>query len=163
MNTKENFGYTKGQLSILVLLRVLIGWHFLYEGIVKVLNPNWSSLGYLMDSQGFLSGFFHSLASNPNVLQVVDYLNMYGLLAIGLGLILGCFTQIATIAGMVLLALYYLSHIPFVGASYALPTDGSYLWVDKTLIELVALAVLFVLPTGRHIGLDRFIFGKNAD
>lgn len=163
MNTKENFGYTKGQLSILVLLRVLIGWHFLYEGIVKVLNPNWSSLGYLMDSQGFLSGFFHSLASNPNVLQVVDYLNMYGLLAIGLGLILGCFTQIATVAGMVLLALYYLSHIPFVGASYALPTDGSYLWVDKTLIELVALAVLFVLPTGRHIGLDRFIFGKNAD
>jgi len=163
VNTKENFGYTKGQLSILVLLRVLIGWHFLYEGIVKVLNPNWSSLGYLMDSQGFLSGFFHSLASNPNVLQVVDYLNMYGLLAIGLGLILGCFTQIATIAGMVLLALYYLSHIPFVGASYALPTDGSYLWVDKTLIELVALAVLFLLPTGRHIGLDRFIFGKNAD
>jgi len=163
VNTKENFGYTKGQLSILVLLRVLIGWHFLYEGIVKVLNPNWSSLGYLMDSQGFLSGFFHSLASNPNVLQVVDYLNMYGLLAIGLGLILGCFTKIATVAGMVLLALYYLSHIPFVGASYALPTDGSYLWVDKTLIELVALAVLFVLPTGRHIGLDRFIFGKNAD
>lgn len=148
---------------MLVLLRVLIGWHFLYEGIVKVLNPNWSSLGYLMDSQGFLAGFFHSLASNPNVLQVVDFLNMYGLLAIGLGLILGCFTQIATVAGMLLLALYYLSHIPFVGASYALPTDGSYLWVDKTLIELIALAVLFVLPTGRYIGLDRFIFGKNAD
>lgn len=163
MNTKEKFGYTKGQLSILLLLRVLIGWHFLYEGIVKLLNPNWSSLGYLMDSQGFLSGFFHSLASNPNVLQVVDYLNMYGLFAIGLGLILGCFTRIATVAGMVLLALYYFSHIPFVGASYALPTDGSYLWVDKTLIELVALGVLLVLPTGRQIGLDRFIFGKNAD
>jgi len=163
VNTKASFNYTKGQLSMLVLLRVLIGWHFLYEGIVKVLNPNWSSLGYLMDSQGFLAGFFHSLATNPNVLQVVDFLNMYGLLAIGLGLILGCFTQIATVAGMLLLALYYLSHIPFVGASYALPTDGSYLWVDKTLIELIALAVLFVLPTGRYIGLDRFIFGKNAD
>ncbi|HQK37035.1 MAG TPA: DoxX family membrane protein [Bacteroidales bacterium] len=148
---------------MLVLLRLLIGWHFIYEGIVKLLNPNWSSLGYLMDSQGFLAGFFHSLASNPNVLQVVDFLNMYGLIAIGLGLILGCFTRIATIAGIVLLALYYLSHIPFIGASYALPSDGSYLWVDKTLIELVALAVLYVLPTGRHIGLDRFIFGKSAD
>jgi thiosulfate dehydrogenase [quinone] large subunit len=101
-----------------------------------------------LDSQGFLAGFFHSLASNPNVLQVVDFLNMYGLIAIGLGLILGCFTRIATIAGIVLLALYYLSHIPFIGASYALPSDGSYLWVDKTLIELVALAVLYVLPTG---------------
>jgi len=163
VNTKEAFGYTKRQLSMLVLLRLLIGWHFIYEGIVKLLNPNWSSLGYLMDSQGFLAGFFHSLASNPNVLQVVDFLNMYGLIAIGLGLILGCFTRIATIAGIVLLALYYLSHIPFIGASYALPSDGSYLWVDKTLIELVALAVLYVLPTGRHIGLDRFIFGKSAD
>jgi len=148
---------------MLVLLRLLIGWHFLYEGIVKLLNPNWSSLGYLMDSQGFLAGFFHSLASNPNVLQVVDFLNMYGLIAIGLGLILGCFTRIATIAGILLLALYYLSHIPFIGSSYALPSDGSYLWVDKTLIELVALAVLYVLPTGKYIGLDRFIFGKSAD
>lgn len=31
------------QWYALVLLRVLIGWHFLYEGYVKVINPNWSS------------------------------------------------------------------------------------------------------------------------
>ena len=53
----KNINYTTTQLFWLVALRVLIGWHFLYEGLVKVVNPNWSSAGYLMDSQGFFSGF----------------------------------------------------------------------------------------------------------
>ena len=30
----------------LVTLRFLIGWHFLYEGISKLLNPYWSSAAY---------------------------------------------------------------------------------------------------------------------
>ncbi len=52
------------QLSVLILLRIAVGWHFLYEGVTKVFNPNWSAYGYLIDSKGFLSGFFHSLAQN---------------------------------------------------------------------------------------------------
>ena len=24
-----------------VLLRILIGWHFLYEGVIKAYNPSW--------------------------------------------------------------------------------------------------------------------------
>ena len=39
------------QLYGLVTLRVLIGWHFLYEGISKVINPYWSSAAYLLDSK----------------------------------------------------------------------------------------------------------------
>ena len=35
----------------LVTLRFLIGWHFLYEGISKLLNPYWSSAAYLLDSK----------------------------------------------------------------------------------------------------------------
>ena len=27
----------------LVVLRVLIGWHFLYEGVSKLINPYWRS------------------------------------------------------------------------------------------------------------------------
>ncbi len=56
----RDINYSNTQLFWLVALRVLIGWHFLYEGLVKVINPNWSSAGYLMDSQGFLAGFFQS-------------------------------------------------------------------------------------------------------
>ncbi|MCH7657734.1 MAG: DoxX family membrane protein [Bacteroidetes bacterium] len=147
--------YSKSQLYLLVALRVVIGWHFLYEGIVKLANPNWSSVGFLLDSQGIFSGFFHSLASNPDVLSVVDTLNIAALTLIGLGLILGSFTRLATIGGIVLLAFYYLSHPPFVGLKYAMPMEGNYLVVSKNLIELMALCVLLVFPTGTILGLDR--------
>jgi thiosulfate dehydrogenase [quinone] large subunit len=151
--------YSNWQFTALLLLRVLIGWHFLYEGLVKVINPDWSSIGYLLDSKWILSGFFQSLASNPGVLNVVDFCNVWGLILVGLGLILGAFTRLSAIGGMVLLAFYYLSHPPFLNLEYVLPSEGSYLIVNKTLIELIALWVLFLFPTGRRIGIDRIIFG----
>jgi thiosulfate dehydrogenase [quinone] large subunit len=153
---------SKSRAFWLITLRVVIGWHFLYEGVAKLANPNWSSAGYLMDSQGFLKGFFYWLASDASILGVVDFLNVWGLIAIGLGLILGLFTTLALWSGVVLLACYYLSHPPFVGASYALPMEGSYLLVNKTLIELVALIVLAGFPTGRIVGIDRLIFGGKS-
>jgi thiosulfate dehydrogenase [quinone] large subunit len=152
--------YSKSQLFWLVTLRVLIGWHFLYEGVVKVVNPNWSSIGYLMDSGGFMAGFFQGMAANQSTLQVIDFINIWGLIAIGLGLILGSFTRIATIAGILLLSLYYFSHPPFPGIKYAMPMEGSYLIVNKILIEMVALAVVFLFPTSKEFGLDKFICRK---
>ncbi len=146
---------------MLVILRVLIGWHFLYEGLSKLVNPDWSSVAFLLDSKGFLSAFFQSLASNPEVLKVVDFLNVWGLIFIGLGLILGLFTRISIIAGIALLGMYYISHPPLVGYTYSVPTEGSYLWVNKNLIELASLAVLLVFPSWKHVGIDRFIFKNN--
>jgi len=159
---QNSFNYSGKQQAFLVLLRVFIGWHFLYEGLVKAMNPNWSSIVYLMDSKGFMAEFFYSLASNQNVLGAVDFFNTWGLIAIGIGLILGCLTQIATVSGIILLAFYYLSHPSFVGAKYILPNEGSYLYINKTLIELAALAVLFVFPTGKIIGIDRLLFKKKV-
>jgi thiosulfate dehydrogenase [quinone] large subunit len=154
--------YMKWQLRILVLLRVLIGWHFLYEGMVKVVNPDWSSIGYLLDSKWIFAGFFHSLAANPGIVAVVDFLNIWGLILVGLGLILGCLTRVATLGGILMLAFYYLSHPPFLNLEYVLPGEGSYLIINKTLIELVALWLLFLFPTGMQAGLDRFIFRKTS-
>jgi len=156
----KNINYSNMQLIGLVALRVLIGWHFLYEGLVKVINPNWSSAGYLMDSQGFLAGFYQSLATNQSVLPVVDFMNMWGLMAIGLGLILGCFSRIALSGGIILLLFYYLSHPPFVGIKYSLPMEGSYLIVNKNLIEMAALIVLLLFPTSKIVGIDRLIFRR---
>ena len=150
--------YTKGQLSWLVILRVLIGWHFLYEGLAKLFNANWSSVGFLLDSGGFLRSFFVGLASNPKTLEIVDFLNVWGLIAIGLGLMLGLFSRVAIWSGIALMSLYYLSHPPFIGIKYAMPTEGSYMIVNKILIELSALLVLLVFPTSKKIGLDRLIF-----
>jgi thiosulfate dehydrogenase [quinone] large subunit len=156
----KDIDFSKWQLWSLVILRVVIGWHFLYEGIVKLLNPNWSSLGYLMDSKGLFAGVFHSIAGNPALLNVMDFMNMWGLILIGAGLIVGLFSRIASIGGIVLLAFYYLSHPAIIGVSFAMPTEGSYLWVNKNLIELLTLWVILLFPTSKLIGMDRFLFNK---
>jgi len=149
--------YSTSQLSLLVILRLAIGWHLLYEGISKLLNPNWSALGFLLDSKGIFAGIFHAMAANPEVLNAINFMNAWGLTAIGLGLITGLFTQVATIGGMVLLAFYYLSHPPLINTEYAIATEGSYLWINKNLVEFFALWVLFLFPTSNQIGLDRFV------
>ena len=154
--------YSNLQRNLLVALRMLIGWHFLYEGIVKLWNPNWSAGGYLADSGGIFKKLFYWMAGNSSVLEVVDFLNVWGLVLIGLGLIVGIFTRWALIGGIVLLAFYYLSHPALINVDYALPSEGSYLFVNKNLIELVALAVLLVFPTSHIVGLDRYLKRSNV-
>ena len=161
MKSHQNV-YTGSQLAFLVGLRLLIGWHFLYEGLVKLWNPNWSAAGYLMDSKGPWEEYFYKLAGNPEMLKIADFLNVWGLILVGAGLIAGLMTRWAAVGGMLLLAMYYASHPPFIGLTYALPSEGSYLWVNKNLIELVALGVVMVFPTGNILGLDRFFRRKEA-
>jgi thiosulfate dehydrogenase (quinone) large subunit len=151
---KEITGYTPMQRYALVALRLLIGWHILYEGFSKLLIPNWSSIGFLGESKWILSGFSKWIISNPGLLNSVDFLNTWGLIAIGLGLILGLFTRAAAIAGAILLFVYYLSNPPLIGLEYSVPTEGSYLIVSKTLIESMALVLLAVFPSGLFAGLD---------
>lgn len=152
--------YSKSQVFWLVTLRMLIGWHFLYEGLTKVLNPQWTSYGYLIDSKGWFASTFTSMATSPHMLATVNFLNEWGLVLIGLGLIAGCLARIASVAGIVLLLFYFLSHPPFIGSTYMMPSEGSYLWIDKNLIEMAALAVLIAFPTSQVFGLDRFLIKK---
>jgi len=156
-NTEITKNYTNIQTFLLVALRILLGWYFLYEGIVKIANPDWSSFGYLMDSQGAFANIFHSMAANANVVAVADWLNKWGLTLIGLGLMLGFLTQLALFFGMLLLLMYFCSHPPLASVTYLMPQEGSYLWVNKTLIEIFAMAVLMAFPTGHIAGIDRFI------
>jgi hypothetical protein len=53
--------------------------------------------------------------------------------------------------------LFYLCNPPFVGYFYSIPMEGSYLIVNKNLVEVAALAVILVTDTGRAAGLDRII------
>ena len=146
--------YSKVQLTALVVLRMMIGWHLLYEGLTKLFDPYWSSSGYLLDSSWNL---FVLLATNPFILSVIDIVNIWSLIIIGAGLIAGLFSRTMTIAGMALLILYYISNPPLIGFSSLLPMEGNYLIVNKTLIEAAALFVLAKFPTGHIIGLDIFI------
>ena len=53
----------------LVLLRLAIGWHFLFEGLDKINNPTWSSAGYLREASGPLAPEFNDLAGDPVLLS----------------------------------------------------------------------------------------------
>jgi len=154
---KNSKSFSNPQLIVFTLLRVAIGWHFLYEGLVKLFTPSWTSAEFLEMSNWIFAPLFKTMAANPSVLQVVDFLNIWGLSFIGLGLILGLFTRQSIIFGMVLLALYYVANPPFVKNDFGMPTEGHYLIVNKNLIELLALTVLLFVPTGKVFGLDRII------
>lgn len=110
MNSEKT--YTKSQLAFLLVLRFAIGWHVLYEGISKVLNPQWTSANFLQESKGILSGLSSWIISNADVLAVVDFLNVWGLVLIGLGILFGFLFKPAAIAGSILIFIYYLSVPP---------------------------------------------------
>lgn len=144
----------KWQQGALIGLRFLLGWHILYEGIYKLIHPEWSALAFLANAQGFLSGIADWMVSNQGVLNTVDTLNTWGLIVIGLGLVLGLFVRGAALAGCALLLLYYLFNPPFIGLPPGGPAEGNYLLVNKTLIEAVALLYIAVTPLSRRFGLD---------
>ena len=70
--------WTRFQSTALVALRILIGWHFLYEGLAKLTNPYWTSAGYLAESQWWFKGLFLNIAANPTLLTLVDYGRLEG-------------------------------------------------------------------------------------
>jgi thiosulfate dehydrogenase [quinone] large subunit len=155
----EGQKYYHLQMLALVFLRVMIGWHFLYEGVAKFLKPNWSAAGYLMQSRGLFAPVFQWIADTPAVLSVVNQMNIWGLMAIGLGLILGCCTRLASAAGIFLILLYYACNPLLVGYYYSIPMEGNYLIVNKNLVEMAALVLIAVTFSSRHVGVDRILHG----
>lgn len=169
------------QSVTLVILRIAIGWHFCFEGIVKLSKDGWTSAGYLTNSTGPLSSFFSTIPENPTLLYLSDQITIWILTIGGLCLMLGVCTRAACITSGILLALFYIAAPPLplwwfsnmsqysaeLGSAYWAGvqqhgTEGTYLIVNKNLIELCALIVLFSFDTGKLSGLDVWIrsFGK---
>jgi len=62
---------------LLVVVRMAIGWHLMYEGLWKIQTQStttpWSAEGYLKNSTGPMRGYFRSLTGDPNDLAWLDY------------------------------------------------------------------------------------------
>jgi thiosulfate dehydrogenase [quinone] large subunit len=156
MNTQK---LTVVQGYSLVLLRILIGWHFLYEGVIKAYNPSWTSKGYLL-SASILKPFFTWLAGD-SLLSVIDTLNIAGLIAVGFSLLIGIKVRWGCIGGILLLLLYYLAHPPFPSLPQG-PSEGSYWVVNKNLIEMVALFVVYQFPLVSVFGIENLFSGNKV-
>ena len=144
----ELIKYPKIQTIILVFLRLVVGYHFLFEGMDKLFDPNWTSAGFLLQSNWLFADIFHSLVESSFILAVVDFMNIWGQILIGIGLILGLFSTWAAYAGALLIFFYYIAIPPFI---------NSYTFIDKNLLELFAFLVLAVFPTSQIIGIDLLI------
>lgn len=157
------------QTVALVALRTLVGWHFLYEGYYKAFLPgwarggqplgSWSAAGYLENATGPMAGFFHSVAVSPAGAWI-DPLVVAALIAVGLSLLLGLFTDLGCVLALGLLTMFYLAHPPLAGIPQP-GAEGTYLLVNKTLVEWASVLVLIVFRTGRLAGLDR-LWGTRA-
>jgi len=143
------YKYTKTQTIVLVLLRLVIGYHFLEAGFDKLFNPNWTSAAFLLQSNWIFADLFQLMADNQTVLAIVDFLNIGGQILIGLSLIIGLFSTWAAFFGAVLIFFYYIAIPPFV--------DG-YTFIDKNLFELFAFFIIAFFPTSKIIGIDLLIY-----
>ncbi len=157
---KSGSTLTGMQLSVMVVLRVAIGWLLLYEGIGRTMNSNWSLTSYLSGSRGFLAEHFKSLATHTNLMYVFGAISEWGLILIGMGLVFGLFSRFFSLAGLVFVLIGYLSHPPFFGLNYTSIVQGSYLIVNELFILFFLFLMFILFPTSHLVGLDRLIFGK---
>ena len=155
----DDMKLTRSAMIAITALRVIVGWHFLYEGIAKITSASWSAAGYMKVSRGPFAELFKWIAGNPQLLDKANLITMYGLTIVGLLLILGLFTRLAALGGIGFVLLFYLCNPPFVGYFYSIPTEGSYLIVNKNLVEVCGLAVILLTRSGLFAGLDRIVHG----
>jgi thiosulfate dehydrogenase (quinone) large subunit len=72
---------------------------------------------------------------------------------------LGLFTRLASAIGVGFILLFYLAAPPWIGYFYSVPSEGSYLLLNKNVVELSALVVILLTGSGRFAGLDRIVRG----
>jgi thiosulfate dehydrogenase (quinone) large subunit len=155
--------YPPAQQAALIVLRTVIGWHFLYEAYYKIASSHawgpagapltpWTSLGYLKGASGPFAWLFQRMV-NAGLTPWIDRTVKISLLLIGLSLILGLFTRVGSWGALFFLSLFYLLYIPTIGVPQP-NNEGTYLIVNKTLVEAAAVCVLLVFNTGAIAGLD---------
>ena len=159
------------QQASLVIMRMLIGWHFFYEGYYKLMLPGWtragrplaawSAAGYLNAATGPLAGLFHRMAHTPGIAHAIDITVPIGLTLVGLSLLLGLFTRVGCVGALLFLTLFYVSAPPLAGLPQP-QTEGAYLIVNKNLIELAAVLTLLAFRTEYIAGLDRVFAVRRA-
>jgi uncharacterized membrane protein YphA (DoxX/SURF4 family) len=93
----------------------------------------------------------------PRPAELIDNVTMFGLTVVGACLILGLFTRTACLGGAAFLLLFYLSMPAFPWVPENIRAEGHYFFVNKNLIELLALLALATTRTGIWVGLDGLV------
>ena len=139
---------SKWQRVSLFLLRVSLGWLFLYAGLSKLATPGWSAAGFLQGAKTFIG--FYAWFLQPSVLPAINFINEWGLTLLGVSLILGIFVRLSSALGIILMLLYYFPRLQGVH-----PDPNSFI-VDQHIVFIFVLLVLMAWRAGRVWGLDKW-------
>jgi uncharacterized membrane protein YphA (DoxX/SURF4 family) len=90
----------------------------------------------------------------------IDFAVRWGLTVSGACLILGFFTRLNCLAGALLLLSFYLAVPPLPGLPEAFRAEG-YPYVNKNIVEMLALLTLATTRSGRWAGIDGLIYYLN--
>ncbi|MDD2380172.1 MAG: hypothetical protein WCY58_00190 [Mariniphaga sp.] len=142
---------------LFTFLNIVVGWHILYEGFVKLIDPSWTSASYLVNASGFLEGIFQSIAESPLLLQVTDIINILVLTLAGLFIFIGLFTRYAALSAALLIGLYYLANPPVVSTGAGFGIEGNSLIVNKNLIEIAILILIAFIPKNWYYGVENLL------
>jgi uncharacterized membrane protein YphA (DoxX/SURF4 family) len=114
----------------------------LRKSLTELLTPEQRNLGPLPPPR-----------PNPYLFWI-DAATRWGLVVVGACLLLGLFTRVNCLLAGLFLLTTYLAVPPLPWLPVAGPSEGTYLVVNKNLIEMLALFALACLPTGRWFGVD---------
>lgn len=141
--------------SIIFILRILMGWTFLYAGTWQIWD-NFDTAGFLNHVVTF-HGFFQLFAT-PTMLPITDLLVKWGHLLIGLSLLTGLGVRLSGPFGVLLMITYYFAHMKF---PY-IEEPVNFL-VDYHLVYATVIVWLIAHRAGHVWGLDGVIEDMQLD
>jgi thiosulfate dehydrogenase [quinone] large subunit len=146
----------------LAALRITLGAAMLFAGADKLLQ--WG--GKAFDASGFLKfatggawlnsdpktvvnpthDFWVSLGGNTQLLPIINFLVVFGEIAIGVALILGFATRFAGVAGFLMMALFYVANWSFANGPF-----------NEQFFYGAIAAIIAYTGAGEHYGVDELI------
>jgi uncharacterized membrane protein YphA (DoxX/SURF4 family) len=117
----------------------------------------WAPLGDVLTSEQRAKGPVPEPArpmGSWRLLEWSDFGVKWGLIVLGGALMLGVFSRLSSAVTALLILSFYLAMPPLPGWPESPRLEGHYMLVNKTLIEVIALAALACMPTGRWAGVD---------
>ena len=94
-------------------------------------------------------------------LDRINFVTRWGLTLVGACLLLGLFTRTSCVVAAGFLLMFYLAMpaLPWLPANPR--AEGHYLFINKNIIEMLALLTLATTASGRWAGLDGLIYALN--
>ena len=138
---------TSTERGLIFLLRIALGWVFLYAASHQVFVANFSIVGFLNSTKTF-HGLFQ-LLTGPVIAPIVSFLVAYGHLLIGLSLLSGLMVRLSAGFGIFIMLVYWMAHMdfPYIG-------DTNSFIVDFHIVYALVLGLLIATRAGHVWGLD---------